>query len=220
MKRRLKKDFVPVAIMLCLLIFGFYAQAHAALMTYSDESTFLSAAPIASTEDFEGFSNGFIYSSTVVIDEVVYNATTGGNWSIPGSYGGISGTKGFGSTFGGPNEISFGNNVYLDAFGFYFISQLGYAYPWEIEVFEKGGSSTLFNVQFSSTEGAKYYGFLSDVGIEKLIVRDYDGDSNLANWSYDNVSRSSTSVPEPATMLLLGTGFVGIAGLGRKKYKK
>ena len=72
MKRRLKKDFVPVAIMLCLLIFGFYAQAHATIVTYSDESTFLSAAPIASTEDFEGFSSGFIYSSTVVFDEVVY----------------------------------------------------------------------------------------------------------------------------------------------------
>jgi hypothetical protein len=162
-------------------------------MTYRNESTFLSTAPISSTEDFEAFPDGdFRFGSpTIVVDKVVYNATTGGDWSVPGPWGGISSSKGLGSTFGGPNEITFGNGEYVKAFGFYFISGLGAQYPWEIEVFEKGGSSKLFNVQFTSTEREQYYGFLSDIGIERIIVRDYTGDCCSTNWNYDNVSRSN-----------------------------
>ena len=194
MKIRLRKVFAPEKIILCfLIIIVALAQAHASMMTYSNESTFLSAAPIASTEDFEGFPDGdFRFgSSTIDVDGVIYNNTIGGDWSVSGAWGGISNSKSLGSTFGGHNEITFGTGACVKAFGFYFISKLGAQYPWEIEVFEKGGSSTLFEVKFALNEREQYYGFLSDIGIERITVRDYSGDCCSTNWDYDNVSRSS-----------------------------
>ncbi len=73
-------------------------------------------------------------------------------------------------------------------------------------------------VEFYETDWKYYtYTFIADADYARVSFRDAGADDSVGTL-VDDVS--VFSAPEPATMLLLSMGLIGLAGFGRKKFKK
>jgi hypothetical protein len=125
----------------------------------------------------------------------------------------------------GPREmitLSFSESVYVSEFT---VADL---YGWERGGFDSSpdGSPTTFGIgdgDYDSNGGFLTYSFGSSVLADTFTffgVRSAWGWKDFSVNSIEIADSGTAPVPEPSSMLLLGSGLVGLAGFGRKKLRK
>lgn len=180
------------------------------------------------TEDFEGVPAGT--TSPLTIDFGAAGTATlngGGDVTSDTTYGAfpISGSK-----YWEASDTSFSLNFSdsIAAFGFYG-TDIG---DWggTVTVTTQDGVSTAYEIPHTSvpdgsTSGSALYWGVIDTD-NPFISITFDNTYGVGDWfgfddfSIGSIEQVQPTIPEPGTLLLLGSGLIGLLALGRKKLSK
>ena len=195
------------------------------------EADFLSNLVGVGTENFESFASGTIAplplnfpgagTATLMGDGKIDNinnysgSTNGvGRYPISGDQYWEVSSQLFSILFSDP----------IAAFGFYGIDAGDFQGQLTLDLVN-GGTQTLEIPHTVGSPGGTviYFGIIETENLFTSITFGNTG-SSADYFAFDDMTIGSLAqvqpVPEPATMLLLGSGLVGLAGLGRKKFFK
>jgi len=208
------------------------------------QSSFVTAAALLGTLNtitFENQTVGFVENTSFTVASGVSVSLITGGLNFGNGDSGISDISfgnqyGFNTTLNGSKWLGFpgypeGKATFsfatpTNSFGMYLTGlQNGFNSTLTIS-FDDGSSQTLDLLPVTTEGGAEYFGFtdanaFSSITITNVGIVNSDGSPSIDLWGIDDITYNgpSTSAPEPATMLLLGFGLMGLAGV-RRKFKK
>ena len=196
------------------------------------EADFLANLVGVGTENFESFADGtaapllltFPGAGTVTLQgDGEVNEVPSGNTNGKGRYA-TSGTHYWETGANFNFSIFFSNPV--AAFGFYGIDAGDFQGQLTLDLVS-GGTQTLNIPHTVSAPGGSviYLGVIeNDPTLQFTSVSFGNIGSSVDNFGFDDMTIGSLEqvqpVPEPSTILLVGTGLIGIIGFGRKRLNK
>jgi hypothetical protein len=191
-------------------------------MSSAAQAAFLAAAGPTTLVDFENVALG--YYTPIVPNSTVSIDITGPNYGA--GFSGISNTTfgnlyGFNITTGGSQWLgvptgtaTFNFASPVTAFGLWLTGvQTVFTSTFTL-TFDDGTAQTL-NLPINVNGGTTYYGFTDTASFSSITITNLSNDA----WGIDDVSysSSSTTTPEPSSLMLLGSGVVGLASMLRRK---
>jgi hypothetical protein len=194
----MKKKFT--ILIAFLLVMGFGTSAQATIVTYTDHTSFLNA--ISTTKLTENFDDATLIPGLSITE------VGGGGTIANGVYENIV-DKDVNLPDGRYQVFNYAS---MFAFGA-FLDLAGPGGPGSsIDMYVNDTNTFVMNVP--NTAAGQFYGFISSVPFTGVRFQEGPGS---AQETYDAIDITLAPVPEPLTMLLLGFGLVGLAGLRRFK---
>ncbi|MEI7776521.1 MAG: PEP-CTERM sorting domain-containing protein [Verrucomicrobiota bacterium] len=201
-----------------LLTAGAISTGTAGILTYTDQSAFLTAlAPGYFLDDFAGVPNGGIngVSSTRSGNgfSVTYTAPEGGLFSVPGAMSTSSATDNLVATMGGNSIFAFGWNSYLTDFNGTFQPFVGTT----VTAFATNGIDPDSPLSASVNATSIFFGWISTTPITSITMNSGAGGGTPKFNTMDNII-VGVAAPEPGTFGMLALGATGLilARLRRK----